>query len=229
MKYVIFVLLIFVLVACQGAGDSKASLETGQDSLSYSVGIQMGQNLKLGRDEMNLDAFIQGIRDGMDDEENLMTDDLVRQKFVEFQQAMRTKFQENQQKLAEEGIAKGEAFLEENKNKEGVVTLPSGLQYKVIRPGSGPSPRATDQVVVHYRGKLLDGTQFDSSYDRGQPATFGVNQVIKGWTEALQLMNTGAQWELYIPSELAYGSRGAGQSIPPNSTLIFEVELQEIK
>jgi FKBP-type peptidyl-prolyl cis-trans isomerase FklB len=229
MKYVSFVLLIFAVVACQGSKDSQVSLKTSQDSLSYSVGLQMGQNLKLGVDDLNTDALVAGVRDGMDDEENLMSDDFARKKFVEFQQVMRTKFQENQQKLAEEGKAKGEVFLEENKNKEGVVTLPSGVQYKIIRRASGPSPKATDQVVVHYRGKLIDGTQFDSSYDRGQPATFAVNQVIKGWTEGLQLMKTGAKWELYIPSELAYGTRGAGQSIPPNSTLIFEVELLEIK
>lgn len=229
MKYVLALLLIAALAACQSSPEGKTSLATAKDSLSYSFGLQIGESIKIGADNIDMDALVKGIRDGMSEQEKMLTKEQVQDNFSKFQQIMTTKFQEDQKRKAEEGIMKGEEFLKENGQKEGVVTLPSGLQYKIIEPGSGPSPKATDQVVVHYRGRLLDGTQFDSSYDRGQPATFGVNQVIKGWTEALQLMNAGAKWELYIPSSLAYGTRGAGQAIPPNSTLIFEVELLEIK
>lgn len=229
MRYAVMMLIAAMMVACQSSSSGPASLKTSKDSLSYSLGLQMGENFKLGADEIELDAFMKGFRDGLDDQENLLDKARMSANINKFQQVMRMKFNENQRKLAEENLAKGEAFLAENKNKEGVVTLPSGLQYKVIQAGSGPFPKATDSVTVHYRGKLLDGTQFDSSFDRGQPVTFGVNQVIRGWIEALQLMQPGAKWELYIPAELAYGSRGAGHAIPPNSTLIFEVELLEIK
>jgi len=230
MKYVLFLLLAVAMVACQSSPDGqKVSLKTEKDSLSYSIGAQIGESLKLGADDLDLNILAKGLRDAATGQEKLLPDEQVQKNMMKFQQTMRTKFQEDQQKKGEASKAEGEKFLEENKNKEGVVTLPSGLQYKVITPGSGPNPKATDQVVVNYRGTLLDGTQFDSSYDRGQPATFGVNQVIKGWTEALQLMQPGAKWEVYIPSDLAYGTRGAGQKIPPNATLIFEVELLEIK
>ena len=229
MKYVLVLLIAILFAACQSSPGGKTSLSSEKDSLSYSVGLQMGESLKLGADDMDIEALVKGIRDGMGDKEKMLTKEEVQNNFSKFQKIMTAKFQEDQKRKAEEGIVKGDEFLKENAQKEGVVTLPSGLQYKIIEAGSGPSPKATDQVVVHYRGRLLDGTQFDSSYDRGQPATFGVGQVIKGWTEGLQLMSTGAKWELYIPSELAYGARGAGQTIPPNSTLIFEVELLEIK
>jgi FKBP-type peptidyl-prolyl cis-trans isomerase len=230
MKYILFLLLAIVMVACQSSPDGqKVTLKTEKDSLSYSIGAQIGESLKLGVDEIDLDVLEKGIRDAATGQDKLLPDENIQKKMVKFQQVMRTKFKEEQQRKAEEGKAEGEKFLEENKKKEGVVTLPDGLQYKVITPGSGPHPKATDQVVVNYRGTLIDGTQFDSSHDRGQPATFRVNQVIKGWTEALQLMSPGAKWEIYIPSDLGYGTRGAGQKIPPNSTLIFEVELLEIK
>jgi FKBP-type peptidyl-prolyl cis-trans isomerase len=136
--------------------------------------------------------------------------------------------QQERRQQGAEALKSGEAFLAENAAKAGVKTLPSGLQYKVIQSGSGASPKATDKVTVHYRGTLIDGTEFDSSYSRNKPATFGVNQVIPGWTEALQLMQEGDKWELYIPPKLAYGERGAGSRIPPNSTLIFEVELLSV-
>lgn len=234
MKYALFLLLAVAMVACQSSHDgqtssSNISLETEKDSLSYSIGAQIGESLKLGVDDIDLNVLAKGLRDAATGQEKLLPDENIQKNMMKFQQVMRTKFQEDQQKKGEASKAEGEQFLEENKKKEGVVTLPSGLQYKVITPGSGPHPKATDQVVVNYRGTLIDGTQFDSSYDRGQPATFGVNQVIKGWTEALQLMKPGAKWEVYIPSDLAYGTRGAGQMIPPNATLIFEVELLEIK
>lgn len=234
MKYVLFLLLAVAMVACQSSPDgqsssSNVSLKTEKDSLSYSIGAQIGESLKLGVDDIDLNVLAKGLRDAATGQEKLCSDEDIQKNMMKFQQVMRTKFQEDQQKKGEASKAEGEKFLEENKTKEGVVTLPSGLQYKVITAGSGPHPKATDQVVVNYRGTLIDGTQFDSSYDRGQPATFGVNQVIKGWTEALQLMQPGAKWEVYIPSDLAYGTRGAGQMIPPNATLVFEVELLEIK
>lgn len=234
MKHILFLLLAIVMVACQSSSDNQSSsgnisLKTEKDSLSYSLGAQIGESLKLGVDDIDLSVLAKGLRDAATGQEKLCSDEDIRKNVMKFQKVMRTKFQEDQKRRGEASKAEGEKFLEENKKKEGVVTLPDGLQYKVITPGSGPHPKATDQVVVNYRGTLIDGTEFDSSHDRGQPATFRVNQVIKGWTEALQLMSPGAKWEVYIPSDLAYGAHGAGQKIPPNSTLIFEVELLEIK
>jgi FKBP-type peptidyl-prolyl cis-trans isomerase FklB len=146
-----------------------------------------------------------------------------------FKEEMTKKQEEAMKKAAEKNKKDGAAFLAENKKKEGVVTLPSGLQYKIITQGTGNTPKATDTVTVNYRGSLVDGTEFDSSYKRGQPATFPVNGVIKGWTEALQLMKEGAKWQLFIPSDLAYGEKGAGNVIGPNATLIFDVELISAK
>jgi FKBP-type peptidyl-prolyl cis-trans isomerase FklB len=158
-----------------------------------------------------------------------MTDDEVKATMTALQADMRKKQGEKMQQLAETNKKAGEDFLAANKAKEGVVTLPSGLQYKILTAGNGPKPVVTDSVVCNYKGTLLDNTEFDSSYKRGQPATFPVGQVIKGWTEALQLMPVGSKWQLFIPSDLAYGPRGSAPTIGPNSTLIFEVELLSIK
>ena len=147
---------------------------------------------------------------------------------IEAREIVNKYFEELESKMGAVAIEQGQAFLEENKKGPGVVVLPSGLQYEIIKEGTGKKPKATDQVRCHYEGTLIDGTLFDSSIQRGEPAVFGVNQVIPGWVEALQLMPEGSKWKLYIPSELAYGARGAGEMIPPHSTLIFEVELLEV-
>jgi FKBP-type peptidyl-prolyl cis-trans isomerase len=175
-------------------------------------------------------ALMQGMKDAMAGSKTLLTEEEARAALMQLQSEVQAK---QQAKAAQEGEAnkkEGEAFLAANKSKEGVVTLPSGLQYKILKEGSGPKPKATDSVVCNYKGTLINGTEFDSSYKRGEPATFPVTGVIKGWTEALQLMPVGSKWQLFIPSDLAYGARGTpGGPIGPNSTLIFEVELMSIK
>jgi FKBP-type peptidyl-prolyl cis-trans isomerase len=169
------------------------------------------------------------LRDSFSNGKTLLTEDEARAVLTQLQSDVRKKQQEIAQQLGDTNKKQGVAFLEANKTKDGVVTLPSGLQYKVLQEGTGPKPAPTDTVVCNYRGTLLDSTEFDSSYKRGQPATFPVTGVIKGWTEALQLMPVGSKWQLFIPSELAYGERGAGGQIGPNATLIFEVELLSIQ
>lgn len=192
------------------------------DKFSYGLGMGIGQNLlSMGVKDMNVDDFIKGINDVLRGAKLGMT-------HSEAQQVVNEHFR----KLAEEAYvqnkASGEAFLAANAKKDGVVTLPSGLQYEVIKEGAGKKPSATDRVQCHYEGTLIDGTIFDSSVKRGEPAVFGVNQVIKGWVEALQLMQEGAKWRLYIPYDMAYGEHGAGEMIPPYSALIFDVELIKV-
>jgi FKBP-type peptidyl-prolyl cis-trans isomerase FklB len=211
------------------AGQGPVELESKAAKVSYSIGLDIGHNLKRQSIEVDVRALARGIEDAMSGAEPLMTEEEVAATMKAFQQEMSMKQSERAREQAEKNQKEGEAFLEQNKTAEGVVTLPSGLQYKVLAEGSGPSPGPTDTVSVHYRGTLLDGTEFDSSHKRGQPASFPVNGVIRGWTEALQLMKPGAKWQLFIPSELAYGERGAGGDIGPNATLIFEVELLEAK
>ena len=192
------------------------------DKFSYAIGLGIGQNLLgMGAKGIAVEDFAQAIKDVLEGNKTAITHDEAREIVNKF-------FTELEEKVNSENIAKGKAFLEENKKKENVVTLPSGLQYEVITEGNGKKPKATDRVRCHYEGTLIDGTLFDSSIKRGEPAVFGVNQVIPGWVEALQLMSEGAKWKLFIPANLAYGERGAGQSIEPNSTLIFEVELLKV-
>ena len=192
---------------------------------SYGIGISTGRSIKSDNVPIDLDAFCQGIRDGATGGEAKYTDEQIRAAVVIFQRAMQAQQQQKAEALAEKNKQEGQAFLKQNGAKEGVKTLPSGLQYQVVRQGNGASPKATDTVTVHYEGTLLDGTVFDSSLKRNQPATFQVNGVIPGWTEALQQMHVGDKWRLFIPAELAYGARGAGGLIGPNSVLIFDVEL----
>ena len=183
------------------------------DKFSYAIGLGIGQNLlSMGARSIDVNDFAQAIKDVLEGNR-----EIVNKYFTELEEKMNA-----------ENIEKGKAFLEENKKNPHIVTLPSGLQYEVITEGNGKKPKATDRVRCHYEGTLIDGTLFDSSIKRGEPAVFGVNQVIKGWVEALQLMSEGAKWKLYIPSDLAYGAQGAGEMIPPHSTLIFEVELIEV-
>lgn len=193
----------------------------------------MGMNLGTGLRKQSVDIdpaiLARGLKDAFSNGKTLMTEDEARAVLVQLQNDMRKKQQEMAQQLGEANKKEGAAFLEANKTKEGVVTLPSGLQYKVLQAGDGPKPTPADTVVCNYRGTLLDNTEFDSSYKRGQPATFPVTGVIKGWTEALQLMPVGSKWQLFVPAELAYGDRGKGGQIGPNATLIFEVELLSIQ
>ena len=194
------------------------------DKFSYAIGLGIGQNLLgMGAKGIDVNDFAQAIKDVLDGNETAIT-------HTEARDIVNKYFQELEEKMNAANIEAGKRFLEENKKREGIVTLPSGLQYEVINEGNtaGPRAKATDQVQCHYEGTLIDGTLFDSSIKRGQPATFGVNQVIAGWVEALQLMPEGAKWKLYIPSELGYGAHGAGEMIPPHSALIFEVELLKI-
>ena len=192
------------------------------DKFSYAIGLGIGQNLlSMGAQGINVEDFAQAIADVLNRNELAMSHNEAREIVNKY-------FMELEEKMNAENIAKGKAFLEENAKKEGIVTLPSGLQYEVITEGNGKKPSATDRVKCHYEGTLIDGTLFDSSIKRGQPAVFGVNQVIKGWVEALQLMSEGSKWRLFIPSELGYGAQQAGEMIPPHSTLIFEVELIEV-
>ncbi len=185
----------------------------------------------LRKQSLDIDPAIlaRGLRDSFSNGKTLLTEDEARAVLTQLQGDVRKKQQEVAQQLGDANKKQGMAFLEANKAKDGVVTLPSGLQYKILQEGTGPKPAPTDTVVCNYRGTLLDSTEFDSSYKRGQQATFPVNGVIKGWTEALQLMPVGSKWQLFIPSELAYGDRGAGGQIGPNATLIFELELLSIQ
>ena len=221
----------FALLGCQTTGDKKVKLETQKDKLSYSIGLNVGHNL--GRDSIaiNPDAFIRGVMDaGLDSAARLMTDAQVQETIMAYQAEQRTKLEEGAKVVGEKNKKEGEAFLELNKKLPGVVTLPSGLQYKVLVAGKGKTPKLSSTVTTQYSGKLLDGTEFDSSYKRGEAATFPCSGVIKGWTEALQLMKEGSKWELYVPPDLAYGPAGyGGGAIPPNATLIFQVELISVK
>lgn len=211
---------------------TPAPLTTKKDKFSYALGMNIGNTLgaqlKKQSVEVDWDLVAQGLKTTTSGGKTRLTQEEAKTVLTE----MSTELQKEQQEKAKEAATKnkteGEAFLAGNKDKEGIVTLPDGLQYKILTAGTGPKPAATDSVVCNYRGTMINGTEFDSSYKRGQPATFGVSQVIKGWTEALQLMPVGSKWQLFIPSNLAYGERGAGGEIGPDSTLIFEVELISI-
>lgn len=198
-------------------------LKTELDKVSYTIGTQLGQNFKRQGIEINAEALIWGLKDAVAGKELALTQDEMQKVLTSFQQRMMAE----QAAQAAKNLAEGKAFLEANKTKEGVKVLASGLQYKVLKQGTGKSPTAYDKVRTHYRGTLINGTEFDSSYRRNAPAEFAVNGVINGWTEALQLMKEGDKWQLYIPANLAYGEQPR-PGIPPNSTLIFEVELLEV-
>jgi len=205
------------------------ALTTQKDKISYAIGMNIGTNLHRQSVEVDPKVLQQGLEDALAGGKTLLSEDEARATLAQFQNEMRQKQQEKMQQAGAANKKEGEEFLAANKAKDGVVTLPSGLQYKVETTGTGPKPTASDSVVCNYRGTLIDGKEFDSSYKRGQPATFPVAGVIKGWTEALQLMPVGSKWQLFVPSELAYGERGSGPDIGPNATLIFEVELLSIQ
>lgn len=217
------------ILACSGiAYADETALKDEKDRISYSIGHQIGGDFKQQGIELNPDVFVKGVRDALTGAQSALTDEEISKTLGELQKSLVAKRQAEQKETGEKNLTAGKAFLDENAKKPGVVTLPSGLQYLVIKEGTGAKPKGTDTVKVHYKGTLTDGTEFDSSYQRGEPAEFRVDQVIKGWTEGLQLMKEGSKWQLFIPAALAYGDRGTGP-IAPNSTLIFDVELLGIE
>src|SRR5689334_3164700 len=225
MKSIIVTTLALSFAVNAFGEDKAANFKDQKDKFSYAIGLNIGMNFKRQNIDVNTDMITTGVKDGLSGKPQ-MTMDQIREVMMNFEKDMQTK----QAEAGKKNEADAEKFLADNKKKDGVKTTASGLQYIVEKEGTGAQPKSTDNVTVNYRGVLMDGTEFDSSYKRGQPATFPVGGVIKGWTEALQLMPVGSKWQLFIPSDLAYGARGTpGGPIGPNSTLIFEVELLSIK
>lgn len=226
-------LLIFGPVTFAKTKASKPSdnieLKSKRAKISYSIGVDIGENLKSQEMDIDLDVMLAAIKDVLSNKKKRMTDDEIMDTLLELRKEVMEKMRKKRNKLIKENLAKGEEFLAENKKNQDVVTLSSGLQYKVLTQGEGQIPTENDTVSVHYIGKLIDGSEFDNSYVRGEPATFPVTGVIEGWKEALQIMKVGSKWELFIPAGLAYGERGAGSMIGPNETLIFTVELLSIE
>ncbi len=218
-----------VLIAAVAVAQETPAFKSPKEKLSYALGMNLGNQLKRQSVEVDPDLFGQGLKDALSGGKALLTEAEAQAVITELQNELRKKQMEAMKLVGEKNKKEGDEFLAANKSKEGIVTLPSGLQYKVLTEGNGMKPGPDDTVVCQYRGTLIDGTEFDSSYKRNQPATFPVKGVIKGWTEALQLMPVGSKWQLFVPSNLAYGERGAGPNIGPNATLIFEVELVSIK
>ena len=225
--YLIQIFLCLSFATCTQE-TKKTELKTKSEKMSYALGANIGASLKPAAAEIDYAAFIQGVKDTLESRTPLLTAAEIKRFRREFNTLLRAKSNEKSKKIGEKNMKEGEAFLAKNKKKEGVTTTTSGLQYEVMKQGSGAKPQKTDRVKVHYAGTLIDGTEFDSSYKRGTPATFAVTGVIKGWTEVLQLMNVGSKYRVFIPSNLAYGMRGSPPKIGPNATLIFEVELLEI-
>jgi FKBP-type peptidyl-prolyl cis-trans isomerase len=215
------------------SAQSGSALKDQKEKISYAIGMNVGaslrENLRRASVEVDTNLVFQAARDVLSGDKTLLTQDEAKAILTQLQNDIRAKMEEKHKQEAEANKKEGDAFLAQNKTKEGVIALPSGLQYKILTTGSGPKPTADDTVVCNYQGTLIDGKEFDSSYKRGQPATFPVKGVIKGWTEALQLMPTGSKWQLFIPADMAYGESGQGDTIPPNATLIFTVELISIK
>jgi FKBP-type peptidyl-prolyl cis-trans isomerase len=225
MRFLALTALMAVATGCgQQAGGGK-TLASQDDSVSYILGYKMGENLKQQSVPVKPEIIFRGLREGMAGTGASMPDSVMQSVMMAFQVRMMGIQHQRDSVAAIENTRAGAEFLDGNKGNEGVKTTSSGLQYKVLKEGTGARPKATSQVTVHYKGTLLDGKQFDSSYDRGQPATFALNQVIPGWTEGVQLMNVGSKYQFWIPSELGYGPQGSPPTIPPNSTLVFEVEL----
>ena len=229
MKFRWIAVIGIIFLASQVSAQESQTLKSRKEKISYIIGMDIGNNFKKQSVDVDPDILARGIKDALSGAKPQLSEQEVREVMTSFEKEIRAKQEEVRKTLGEKNKVEGEKFLAENKGKEGIQTLPSGLQYKVITPGKGKKPGLTDTVTAHYRGTLVDGTEFDSSYRRGQPANFQVNGVIRGWTEALQLMEEGAKWQLFIPPSLAYGDRGAGQAIGPNAVLIFDVELISIQ
>lgn len=229
-KGFVFIICVTLVAGCfEKTFAEEAKLTDQKGKVSYSIGILMGKDFKAQSVDINTDLFMRGFKDGLLGTKPALTDEELQKTMTTFQSEMRAKAEVALKAQGEKNLKEGEKFLAENAKKEGVKTTVSGLQYKVITEGKGSMPSVNDTVTVNYKGNLLDGTEFDSSYKRGTPATFGVKGLIPGWTEALQMMKTGSKWQIFVPAKLAYGERGAGRKIGPNSTLIFEVELISIK
>lgn len=228
MKTLLTAILSIMLIAGHADAGDKTALKNEKDKVSYSIGTQIGNNFKNQSMDVDVDLLAKGIKDALSGGKLLMTEKEIKETITALQKDMMAKQAERMKVAAEKNRKEGETFLADNKKKEGVKTTPSGLQYKVIKDGNGPTPKMADTVTVNYRGTLINGTEFDSSYKREEPATFPVNSVIPGWTEAMQMMKVGSKWQLFVPANLAYGEQGAGPQIGPNSTLIFEVELTAI-
>jgi FKBP-type peptidyl-prolyl cis-trans isomerase len=228
---IIFCVLFLFIYGCEtGAKKAKSvKLETTMDSVSYIIGTDMAQSLANIKDEINVDILVGGMEDQLNERPLKVSKEDGQTIMRDFSMRMQKKMEEERKVSAASNTEEGKKFLEENKKKEGVETTESGLQYIALKKGDGPKPAATDKVKVHYKGTTIDGTEFDSSHKRGEPAVFNINGVIKGWTEALLLMNVGSKYKLFVPPELAYGERGAGAQIGPNAVLIFEVELLGIE
>ena len=223
---IVIIALTFVIAV---SAEEKSALKDSKDKVSYSIGLDIGSTLKKQNIDVNADALVAGLKDALTGAKPQLTEEQIKETMTTFSNELKNKQQAATQEAAQKNAAEGEKFLAENKTKPGVKATASGLQYKVLKEGTGASPKETDTVVTNYRGTLINGTEFDSSYKRNEPVTFPVNGVIKGWTEALQLMKKGAKYQLFVPAGLAYGARGAGQDIGPNATLIFEVELVDVK
>ncbi|WP_298869305.1 FKBP-type peptidyl-prolyl cis-trans isomerase [uncultured Gimesia sp.] len=218
----------FVTAQTEKAAPGKSAFKDQKQKVSYGIGYNLGQNLM--KDQLDLDPqiLVKGILDAMTKQKPKMTEEQIRATLIAFQQELRTQQESKMKQAAAANVAKGKQFLVDNAKKEGVKTTKSGLQYKVIKKGTGKTPGLNDSVTTHYRGTLINGKEFDSSYKRNQPATFPVKGVIGGWTEALQLMKEGDKWQLFIPGDLAYGSRGSGPDIGPNEVLVFDIELLKV-
>ncbi len=229
MKRLLIIVMAVLVWATQAMAQGDAVLKDPKERISYSIGVEIGTTLKRQGIEVSSEILVQGVKDALSGAKTLMTEEEIVQTLTTFKKDFVAKKQELAKQLGEKNKKEGEAFLAENQKKEGVKVLPSGLEYKVITPGKGKKPKAEDTVTVNYRGTFIGGSEFDSSYRHGKPATFPVNRVIRGWTEVLQLMEEGAKWQVFIPSNLAYGEQGAGSEIGPNATLIFEIDLVSVQ
>jgi FKBP-type peptidyl-prolyl cis-trans isomerase FklB len=231
MKYlaVVVVLALGLMLTSCSKNQGKVEMKSLTDSVSYAIGFDFGRNLKQQEVDLNADIVAQAIKDAKDSSIHVLTEEQIKTVMTSFQKQVQSKQEEKMKTLGEKNKNDGAKFLAENKSKPGVVSLPSGLQYKVEKMGAGAKPKENQMVVLNYRGTLIDGTEFDNSYKRGEPAMFPVKGIIPGFTEALQLMPIGSKWQLFIPSNLAYGERAAGPQIAPNATLIFEVELLDAR
>ena len=228
MKHLVAAMLGIVLFSTPCIGADGLELKDQKDKESYSLGYQFGQSLKHQGLDVNLEVYTAGIRDALGGNAPAMSREEIENTVMSVQSRVMAARQKELQAAAAKNLGDGKTFLAANGKKEGVKILPSGLQYRVLAEGQGKSPKATDEVTVNYRGALIDGTEFGSSYSQGKPLTLKVNGVIRGWSEALQLMKEGSKWQIYLPPDLAYGDRGTGR-IPPNSTLIFDIELISVK
>lgn len=232
MRVFVIAVLSLALFTGQAVAEDKKEMSE-KEKLSYSIGYMQGSSMagffKAQSIDVDTNIIIDAFKAGLTGAKPALTEQEMREIIAGFKKSMSAKHAELMKESSDKNKTAGEVFLAENKGKEGVVTVPSGLQYKVLKEGTGETPKATDKVEVNYKGTLIDGREFDSSYKLGKPAVFQVNKVITGWTEALQMMKVGSKWKVFIPANLAYGDRGAGQIIGPNSTLIFEIELVSIE